>query len=400
MRSLQSWFRWLALALCASVLAACGGGGGTSVSGTGTLRLAMTDAPSCGYDHVWVTVDRVRVHTSSTAADSDSGWEEVVLQPAQRIDLLTLTNGVLAELGQTALPAGTYRQVRLVLVDNNSTTPLANAVQPTGGVATALDTPSAQQSGLKLQANFTVASGQMADLVLDFDACRSVVVRGNSGRYNLKPVVSVFPRLVTGIQGFVAAPAGATQVQVSAQQGGAVVRATAPDSTGHFMLPYLPVGSYTLVVSGNGIGASVVTGVPVASASGLTAVNDATSPIVPLPSPMRSVTGTVLQGTTPQTDANVRALQTLSEGTTVELAQSPVDGTAATFSLLLPTLAPQRTTFFGSVLGSFVSDSVGATMRVQATAPGLTPAESASFNLLTAGTPPQPLALPNLLLTP
>ena len=44
-----------------------------------------------------------------------------------------------------------------------------------------------------------VAPGQMADFVLDFDACKSVVTAGNSGRYNLKPVVSVIPRLVAGV---------------------------------------------------------------------------------------------------------------------------------------------------------------------------------------------------------
>ncbi|MBT9476878.1 MAG: hypothetical protein IV091_13595, partial [Polaromonas sp.] len=30
-------------------LAACGGGGGGSTAETGTLRLALTDAPACGY---------------------------------------------------------------------------------------------------------------------------------------------------------------------------------------------------------------------------------------------------------------------------------------------------------------------------------------------------------------
>ena len=95
----------------AATLAACGGGGGGG-AGSGTLRLGMTDAPACGYDQVNVTVDRVRVHQSSTAGDNDAGWTEVVLSPAKRIDLLSLTNGVLEELGQTALPAGIYRASR------------------------------------------------------------------------------------------------------------------------------------------------------------------------------------------------------------------------------------------------------------------------------------------------
>lgn len=64
-------------------LAACGGGGSSADSGT--LRLALTDAPSCGYDQLNVTIQKVRVHQSSTASDSDSGWSEVVLSPTRRI---------------------------------------------------------------------------------------------------------------------------------------------------------------------------------------------------------------------------------------------------------------------------------------------------------------------------
>ena len=54
----RSWgrlARWGA-ALAVAGLAACGGGGGGGASGDGTLRVALTDAPSCGYDHVYVTV--------------------------------------------------------------------------------------------------------------------------------------------------------------------------------------------------------------------------------------------------------------------------------------------------------------------------------------------------------
>src|SRR5262245_56562253 len=109
---------WIGAALLG--LSSCGGGGSemggpsvgppipvptptptpTPIPGAGTLRVALTDAPACGYDHVYVTVERVRVHMSSSASDNDGGWSEVVVSPAQRIDLLGLTNGELAELGQ------------------------------------------------------------------------------------------------------------------------------------------------------------------------------------------------------------------------------------------------------------------------------------------------------------
>src|SRR5512139_3328268 len=57
-----------------ALLAACGGGGGDSPAADGTLRLSLTDAPSCGYDNAHVTVQKVRVHKSSSAGDADAGW--------------------------------------------------------------------------------------------------------------------------------------------------------------------------------------------------------------------------------------------------------------------------------------------------------------------------------------
>src|SRR5258706_8336445 len=192
--------RWIGALGCAAVLAACGGGGGGgSVAGEGMLRVALTDAPSCGYDHVWVTIEKVSVNQSSSASDTDAGWTDLTLSPARRVDLLALTNGVLEELGTTPLATGSYSQIRLVLASNSSigTSTVANAVQPTGGAVTQLSTPSAQHSGLKLQAHVDVAAGHMADVVLDFDACKSIVNAGNSGKYILKPVVSVVPRIVT-----------------------------------------------------------------------------------------------------------------------------------------------------------------------------------------------------------
>jgi hypothetical protein len=82
MKSNVACFARAAIACGALIaLAACGGAGDSnSTSGAmGTLRVALTDAPACGYDSVNVTVDRVRVHQSADAADTDSGWSEVAL---------------------------------------------------------------------------------------------------------------------------------------------------------------------------------------------------------------------------------------------------------------------------------------------------------------------------------
>lgn len=206
------------------ILAACGGGGdggapaasaaagvaapgatttstspvgydSTAVVGPGALRLALTDAPACGFDKVYITVERVRVHQSASASDSEAGWSDIVLDPAKRIDLLSLTKGILTELGQTALPAGKYTQLRLVLAANGNVAPFANSALPTGSKdEVALTTPSATDSGLKINIDITVATGKTSDFVLDFNACQSIVSAGQSGKYLLKPVLSLAPR--------------------------------------------------------------------------------------------------------------------------------------------------------------------------------------------------------------
>jgi len=50
----------------ALALAGCGGSSESTSQEVGTLRVAMTDAPACGFDAVHVTVTRIRVHRSET----------------------------------------------------------------------------------------------------------------------------------------------------------------------------------------------------------------------------------------------------------------------------------------------------------------------------------------------
>ena len=317
-------------------LAACGGGGDsappTTVATSGTLRLALTDAPACGYDAVNITVQKVRVHQSSTAGDADAGWSEVVLNPARKINLLNLSNGVLDELGQTPLPTGRYTQLRMILADNTGNT-LANSVVPTGSSETALKTPSGQQSGVKANINIDIAENKLADFVLDFDACKSVVTAGNSGQFLLKPVVSVIPRYISAVAGFVDAGLANGNTSVSLQQGGVVIKATAPDSTGRFLLQPVGAGIYSLVLAAPGRTTAVITNVVVATDT-VTSVNGSgTAFSLPV-----SATGTA-NGTAP-VDTLVRALQVLSSGTSVEVAGRFVDGTTGAYSFPLAVNAP------------------------------------------------------------
>ncbi|MBN3789861.1 DUF4382 domain-containing protein [Burkholderia sp. Ac-20353] len=334
------------VAALALTLAGCGGGdGGGSPSGqNGTLHVAMTDAPSCGFDHVFVTVSQVRVNMNSNAGDNDAGWSTVSLPAAQKIDLLSLTNGTLADLGQTALPAGQYQQIRLVLAQNQGNT-LANSVVPTGGTEQPLQTPSATQSGIKIISPFTVQPNTLVDLVLDFNACKSVVQHGN-GSFALKPVVTATPTVVSGaISGFVApTEAGAT---VYAEQGGQIVRGTVADSTGKFVLSPLiqssTQGNYDVVIVQNNVASGIVRAVPV-TVNTATAVSTSNVPIALPASTMSTVSGTV----TPSATALVRALQSIN-ATPYEITSANANLDTGFYALSVPTAAPIVGTFTGSL---------------------------------------------------
>jgi len=359
----------VAAAAAVALLAGCGGGGGSDIGAQGTLQLALTDAPSC-YEHVYVTVEKARVHTSGSAADADMGWQELVLAAPKRVDLLNLTNGVLEELGSVQLPAGRYSQLRLVLAENSGSNPLANAVQPIGGALVPLRTPSAQQSGLKLQVNVEVQAGQTADLVLDFDACKSVVKAGNSGNYNLKPVISVTPRFASSIQGYVTTTLTLTATSVSAQQGGTIVRSTTPDAGGKFNLAFMPAGTYTLVITSDGHATGVVTSVPVTTATGSVSINTTATAVVLPTSTMSTVAGTVTAGASPVTDATLTALQSLTGGPVIQVGSTAVDADLGAYSLKLPAAAPVKAPYATTGLTFTPDTAVAGKYRVQATAPG------------------------------
>jgi hypothetical protein len=357
--------------LCAAaLLSACGGG--SSSAETGTLQLSLTDAPACGYDQVNVTIQKVRVHKSGNASDSDAGWSEIVLSPAKRVDLLTLSNGVLSVLGQTPLPTGKYQQMRLVLATNDNAHPLANSVVPSGGSEAPLATPSGQQTGVKMNIDIDIAADKMADFVLDFDACKSVVRTGGSGAYQLKPVVSVIPNYVSGVTGYVDAGLAVPLTSVSLQQAGVVVKSTAPDSTGKFLLQPVAPGTYDLVVTTPGHATAVVTGVVVTTDT-VTPLNSGASGLNPPSSATGAVAGKVTTGASP-IDATVAATQTLSGGRKIEVASGAVDTTAGTYAHVLPVAAPTVAAYVAAPgTLSFAADSTAAGMYgLAATSAGVT----------------------------
>lgn len=212
--------------------------------GTGTMEVTMTDAPA-NYDSVNVTINEVRVNkdedaeTDSTESDEEAeedGWVTIMDQQT-KVNLLELTNGNQIILGSQELEAGNYSQIRLILGDDNTVT--------VDGETYALQTPSAQQSGLKLNVNAEVEEDATYNLLLDFDAARSIVQQGNGG-YLLKPVIRAVNLAETGsIIGNVQPTDFNTNVL--AVTGDDTVTSTITADNGDFQIIGLQEGTYDVV---------------------------------------------------------------------------------------------------------------------------------------------------------
>ncbi len=334
---------WLMASLAAVLVAGCGGG--SDMPAPGTLGVSLTDAPACGYDAVNVTINKVRVHQSASAPDTAAGWTDITLNPPRKINLLGLNNGVLDSLGETPLAAGQYTQLRLVL-DPNTGSGFANSVVPTGGVETTLVTPSAMQSGIKLINQFNVASGQRVDLVLDFDACKSIVLNG-AGVYMLKPVIRVSPFALNGIDGFVDPALLTSNVLVTAQQGGVIAQTTAPNATtGEFLLARVAPGNYDVVITADGHATAVIATVPVTTSTSVVNVSASGTPITLPLSATHTISGTVALNPASSTAvAYTMAQQAVSTLPVVTVKSQAVDLSSGAYSLTLPIGAPQFATY-------------------------------------------------------
>ena len=151
----------------------------------GRIRMYLADSPM-QLDSVIICVTSVEVHKSGS--DTTSGWF-TINDSTRYFDLLQLTNGASAVLGDTSLTPGHYTQIRLII--SNSSYVIDQ------GVKHYLEIPSGSQSGLKLNHQFTIEEGNLYELLLDFNVDKSIVITGN-GKYKLKPVIRVMPTVISG----------------------------------------------------------------------------------------------------------------------------------------------------------------------------------------------------------
>jgi hypothetical protein len=241
----------LLLVFAVPFLAGCGDSDSSTQPGFGSVRVSMTDAPA-QYDEVNIVVREVHVHQGG--AGEETGWVVVRPDSAATYDLLDLRNGVFVTLGfEDVAPSGHYDQVRLILGTGS------NVV--VDGVAHPLVTPSALQSGIKVNGSFDVPVDGLVEVMLDFDAAQSIHVTGN-GTYMLQPVIRVMQSNMAGAIHGDLDPA--TEAQVHAIFGPDSI-STLPDVNGEFTLSALPAGVYDVAVDvAAGYRDTTLTGVVVA----------------------------------------------------------------------------------------------------------------------------------------
>jgi hypothetical protein len=198
--------------------------------GTARMQVSLTDAPG-DYEAVYIDVQDVKINNTT---DTSSGWSSLENVRRGTYNLLDLVNGKDTLLSDATIAAGRVEQIRLILGTENY-------VQVNGKMEKLL-TPSAQQSGLKLNIHQQVSEGATYQLLLDFDVAKSIHESGN-GKYILKPTIRAVLQATTGITGYVAPDS--VQTAVLAIQGVDTVASTYT-SNGNYNIKGLAAGQYDL----------------------------------------------------------------------------------------------------------------------------------------------------------
>ena len=196
---------FLVAALALGALAGCSENSSLN-AGQGRISLRMTDAPFPldEVESIDVFVVRVEAKTQATSEEdadvdvedndaSSDGWI-VLATPNKSFDLMDLRNGVTVFLGDAVVPAGNYQSIRLILNTDESKVTLKNGTVLTGTSTPSIMWPSAGRTGIKVIFNtgIVVDEGETTDVLLDFDAENSFVMRGNTILQNgllFKPVI-------------------------------------------------------------------------------------------------------------------------------------------------------------------------------------------------------------------
>ncbi|NAS31111.1 DUF4382 domain-containing protein [Flavobacteriaceae bacterium R38] len=230
------------------ILSGCSSDNNDSNDETSRVSIRLVDAPG-DFEAVNVEVLDVLINVNNDddneeenneESNSDNGFISIG-EDSRIVNLLEFTGGNSLLLADTEVPSGRVNQIRLLLGENNT-------LVMRGGEEVALSTPSGQQSGLKLQVNEDLEPGITYNFTIDFDVAKSIVVQaGNSGRFNLNPVLRIITEATSGaIEGIVNPSEFQSMITVTVD--GEEI-STFTDEQGRFFLPGIPAGTYSLLIT-------------------------------------------------------------------------------------------------------------------------------------------------------
>jgi hypothetical protein len=180
----------IVVVLAASGVISCTPSEQAPETGTGILKLYLSDAPidTENVTAVNITIQEIQYHL-------DGEWITCgEFEGPKTYNLLELTEGNSALLGDFTLPAGNYTQIRFMLDIADKGSPPASPgcyIEFADNSTAPLFVPSGGETGYKAIGQFEVPDNGTVEVTADFDVRKPGAVHVAGSRYILNPTIKL-----------------------------------------------------------------------------------------------------------------------------------------------------------------------------------------------------------------